>query len=88
MEELLRVSDGPCQPIKENDVRRYAFMPDHSGGNGEGLTLIYNSHKKVLKVDVREVAVMGNFEVWKDVLNIVYPIFLYKQLASKINING
>ena len=63
-------------------------MPDHSSGKGEGLMLIYNSHSKVLKVDVREVAVMANFELWKDMLNIVYPIFLYKQLASRINING
>jgi hypothetical protein len=31
---------------------------------------------------------MANFELWKDMLNIVYPIFLYRQLASRINING
>jgi len=41
-----------------------------------------------LKVEVKEVAVMANFEIWKDVLNIIYPIFLYKQLVSKTTLNG
>lgn len=61
MEELLRVSDGACPPLNTKSIRRYAFMPEHISTKGEGLTLIYNSHSRVLKVDVKEVAVMANF---------------------------
>jgi hypothetical protein len=53
MEELLRVSDGPCPPLHTKGIRRYAFMPDHASGKGEGLTVIFNSHSKVLKVEVK-----------------------------------
>lgn len=63
-------------------------MPHHKQGKGEGLSVVFNSHKKVLKIEVKEVAVMVNFEIWKDVLNIVYPIFLYKQLVSKTTLSG
>ena len=82
MEELLRISDGAYPDIHQHTVHRYAFMPDHPPGKEEeGLALIFNSHKKVLKIEVKEVAVMANFELWKDVLNIAYPIFLYRQLV-------
>jgi hypothetical protein len=36
-------------------------MPEHPAGKEEGLSLIFNSHKKVLKIEVKEVAVMVNF---------------------------
>lgn len=36
-------------------------MPEHPSGEGEGLSLIFNSHKKILKIEVKEVAVMANF---------------------------
>jgi hypothetical protein len=63
-------------------------MPEHKGGKEEGLSITFNSHKKVLKVEVKEVALMANFEIWKDILNIVFPIFLYRQLVSRMTING
>lgn len=28
---------------------------------------------------------MVNFEIWKDVLNIVYPVFLYRKLYERMN---
>ena len=61
MEELLRVSDGSNPTIHTNSLHRYAFMPSHKGGKGEGLSVTFNSHKKVLKVEVKEIAVMANF---------------------------
>ena len=61
MEQLLRVSDGACPPLKDKSIRRYAFMPDHASGKGQGLMLVYNSHSKLLKIEVKEVAVMANF---------------------------
>lgn len=31
---------------------------------------------------------MFNFEVWKDFLNIIYPIFLYRQIVTKTHVQG
>lgn len=31
---------------------------------------------------------MANLQIWKDLLNIIYPYFLYKQFAEKINLKS
>lgn len=55
-------------------------------GEGAGLTLSFNGDSKLLQVEIKDVAVMGNLQIWKDVLNILYPVFLYRKLYERINL--
>lgn len=54
-------------------------------GEGAGLSINFNGHNKALIIVIKDVAVMVNFEIWKDVLNIVYPVFLYRKLYERMN---
>lgn len=53
---------------------------------GDGLQVNIQTNKKIMQAQIKQVAVMLNFSIWKDLLNIIYPIFLYRSLTQKVNI--
>ena len=61
-------------------------MPLVKGEDGEGLTVGFDMNSKMLRVEVKEVAVMANLSVWKDLLNMMYPVFRYKRIAEKASL--
>lgn len=90
MEELFRCSQAPSPPLLLPHLRRHAFVPlrhpDSSSGSS-GLRVGFNGDAKVLQLEIREVVVGVNCGLWKDFLNIVYPVFLYRQLAASTDLS-
>jgi hypothetical protein len=50
--------------------------------------MLFNGDSKQFKFDIKEVSLMINTEIAKDILNIAYPIFLYQQLVERTNIKA
>ena len=55
------MSEGQDPQVLSDKVKTYAFMPlGAQCGEGAGLTLTFNGDSKLLQLEIKDVAVMGN----------------------------